>query len=189
MNDSEGISTTPSGYLDRVEQLLVDLDTDERRSLLAELEEQLRGAPENDLVSRLGTPEEFVSEYRRSAGLEPSRHVSNALGPSRVATLVSALALPVGVLILFSFGGQLVLGPFVVAIEWILARISPRPLRILWSMLAGALVGEIAVIVMNVYLFPIDRPLIFFVWALIAAPSAVLVYRTSSVSGRIQPKG
>ncbi|MDH3368458.1 MAG: hypothetical protein OEO17_11490, partial [Gemmatimonadota bacterium] len=30
------------------------------------------------------------------------------------------------------------------AIEWILARISPRPLRITWSLLAGFLAAEIA---------------------------------------------
>jgi uncharacterized protein YqgC (DUF456 family) len=104
-----------------------------------------------------------------------------AAAPSiRVTTVVSALALPIGVLVLFSFGGQVILGPFVVVAEWILARISPRPLRIAWSVLAGALVGEIVVIMIGAYLFSIDRAVLVTLWALIAAPIAVLVYRTSS---------
>lgn len=97
-----------------------------------------------------------------------------------VATLTSVLALPFGILVLFSFGGQLILGPFVLAIEWILARVSPKPLRITWSLLAGALVGEIAVIVTDTYLFPLNSYLIALTWILIAGPIAILVYRTAA---------
>ena len=65
--------------------------------------------------------------------------------------MISALALPFGVLVLFSFGGQLVFGPFVLAIEWILARISARPLCLAWSFLGAALAGEIIYLVLDIH--------------------------------------
>ncbi|CAN5414270.1 hypothetical protein BH23ACT6_BH23ACT6_28000 [soil metagenome] len=70
--------------------------------------------------------------------------------PSSVVTVISAILLPIGALLLFSFGAQIVFGPFVLAIEWILARVSPRPLRLAWSVLAGLLAGEIAYLVVDV---------------------------------------
>lgn len=62
--------------------------------------------------------------------------------PSMLSTVVSGLLTPLGVLVLFSFGAQIVFAPFVLAIEWILARVAFRPLGIFWSILAGALAGE-----------------------------------------------
>jgi uncharacterized membrane-anchored protein len=116
-------------YLKRIEELLADIDEDDRASLLAELTEQLTDASGSEVTARLWTPEEFVEEYRKRA--------------IRLDTLISALCLPFGIAILLSFGGQLLFGPFILVIEWILARISPRTLRLLWSALAGLLAGEI----------------------------------------------
>ncbi len=179
MNESN-LSSIQVHYLRRVERLLADLQSDDRMSLLADLQDQFDEIGESDLVDRLGTPEGFVEEYRRSAGIEGGPDPSADSRSISIASVVSALALPLGVLVLFSFGGQMILGPFVVVAEWFLARISPRPLRIAWSVLAGALVGEIVVIMIGAYLFSIDRAVLVTLWALIAAPIAVFVYRTSS---------
>jgi len=81
--------------------------------------------------------------------------VQQSRGPV-VATVVSGLLLPLGVLVLFSFGAQIVFGPFVLAIEWILARISARPVRIAWCVLAGALAGEIVYLALDLRVTQID---------------------------------
>ena len=69
---------------------------------------------------------------------------------------MSGLLIPLGVLVLFSFGGQLIFGPFVLAIEWILARVAARPVRLAWCVLAGALAGEIAYLVLDLRVPQID---------------------------------
>jgi hypothetical protein len=137
------LSDASAEYLGRVEELVADIDNDDRSSLIDELTLRLLEVSDTDLESQLGTPESFVAAYRDSAGLD----VPSSSTPVAVGKALSALALPLGVLVLFSFGGQLVLGPFVLMIEWVLARFSPRPVRIAWCLLAGALAGEI------VYLF------------------------------------
>lgn len=96
-----------------------------------------------------------------------------------IATVVSVLALPLGVLILFSFGGQLILGPFVLAIEWILAKLSPAPLRIAWSILAGALVGEIVYILLDVHVGVIDGFPAVTIGLVAAALTGLLIFRTT----------
>lgn len=96
-----------------------------------------------------------------------------------IATVVSVLALPLGVLILFSFGGQLILGPFVLAIEWILAKLSPAPLRIAWSILAGALVGEIVYILLDVHVGVIDGFPAVVIGLVAAALAGLLIFRTT----------
>lgn len=127
-------------YVRKVEELLADIDADERQALLTELRQQIEDT-EGSSTESLGTPEDFVDEYRQSAGLPVPRDRSERWW---IATIVSSLAVPFGALALFSFGGQVVFGPFLLAIEWLLARISPtHPLRIIWSVLAGLLVGEI----------------------------------------------
>lgn len=130
-------------YLKRIEELLTDIGEDDRASLLADLTEQLSDVPGSEVTVRLGTPEEFVEEYRRSAGIETPSETARPERAIRLDTLISAICLPFGIAILLSFGGQLLFGPFVLAIEWILARISPRTLRLFWSALAGLLAGEI----------------------------------------------
>ena len=132
-----------SDYLERVRHLLSDIDEDDRVSLLGELADQLEEVPEAELNQRLGTPEEFVAEYRRSAGIDSPKSDGDGLRAKSLATVVSVLALPLGVLVFFSFGGQLLFGWLVLAAEWALARISPRPLRITWSVLAGVLVAQV----------------------------------------------
>lgn len=169
---------TSEAYLDRVARLLADVDEDERLSLLADLADELREIPESELAERLGSPEEFALEYRRSAGLETPAETDGTVG-SKLATAISALALPFGVLVLFSFGGQLVLGPFVLAIEWILARISPRPLRLAWSLLGAALAGEIIYLVLDVHVRRIDGLLAVVIGLAVAAVTALLFFRTT----------
>ena len=130
-------------YLRRIEELLADIGEDDRASLLADLTEQLSDVPGSQVTARLGTPEEFVEEYRRSAGMETPPDTARPERAIRVDTLISAVCLPLGVAILFSFGGQVLFGLPVLVIEWILARNSPRTLRLMWSALAGLLTGEI----------------------------------------------
>jgi uncharacterized membrane protein YczE len=62
--------------------------------------------------------------------------------PRRGSTSVPAALLPFGVLALFSFGAQVVLAPFVLVIEWILARLARGSVKIAWALLAGVLAGE-----------------------------------------------
>lgn len=76
--------------------------------------------------------------------------------PPPAATVVSGLLLPIGVLVLLSFGAQIVFGPFVLAIEWILARVSAQPIRIAWCLLAGALAGEITYLLLDLQVSQID---------------------------------
>ncbi len=150
MNRSH-MSAIAAKYLRRVEELLSDIANDDRTSLLVDLTDQLEDLPENELNERLGTPEAFADEYRRSAGLAMPLPPAPRSQTAVIAMILSALAVPFGVVMLLSFGGQLVLGPFVLAIEWILARVSPRLLRIAWSLLAGALAGEIAYLRLGLY--------------------------------------
>lgn len=146
MKDLE-LMETQANYLQRVARLLSSIDEDERVSLLADLSDRFEEVGDEGPIDHLGTPEEFVTEYLRSAGvhamMDPIEDV-DASPKLRVDTLISLVALPLGVLLLFSFGGQLIFGPLVLVVEWILARMSPTPLRITWSVLAGALVAEIA---------------------------------------------
>jgi uncharacterized membrane protein len=169
---------TSSTYLDRVASLLADVDEEERVSLLADLADELRENPESELAERLGSPEEFAVEYRRSAGLGTSAEEEPKVEP-KIATVISALALPFGVLVLFSFGGQLIFGPFVLAIEWILARISPRPWRIAWSFLGAALAGEIIYLVLDIHVQRIDGFLAAVIGIAVAAVAALLFFRTT----------
>jgi uncharacterized membrane protein len=177
VNKSDMPAST-AAYLDRVAQLLSDVDEEERVSLLADLEDELREIPESELAERLGMPEDFAAEYRRSAGIKVPDNEEPEI-QSKIATVVSVLALPFGVLLLFSFGGQLIYGPFVLAIEWILARISPRPLRLAWAFLGAALVGEIVYLVLDIHVRRIDGFLAVVVALAAAASVALLFFRTT----------
>lgn len=168
-----------SQYLAEVGRLLSDLDDDERASLLADLGDRLEEITDAEIEARLGTPGEFVDEYRRSAGVELV-----ARGEGRpemvVQNVLSALLLPFGALVLLSFGGQVVFGPFVVAIEWVLARISSRPLRIAWSVLAGALVGEITYLLID-FSGTLLRAVAVSIGVATGVVAGVLIYRTATV--------
>lgn len=135
--------------------------------------------PDTEMTERLGTPESFVAEYRRSAGME--RHARpTSPGPSAVvAAVISALALPFGILLLFSFGGQLVLGPFALAVEWILARVSPRPLRTAWCLVAAALAGEIVFLALDIHVRALQGFLAVVIAMAAAALVAIVFYRTT----------
>jgi uncharacterized membrane protein len=160
-------------YLKRIEELLGDIAEDDRASLLADLTEQLSDVSGSEATARLGTPEEFVEEYRRSAGIETPSETARPERAIRLDTLISAIFLPFGIAILLSFGGQLLFGPFILVIEWILARISPRPLRLLWSALAGLLAGEI------VYLIVEMTPIGFLLALATASVTGLLFVRTT----------
>ena len=137
MSKSE-LSQTRAAFLARVRERLSDVPSEDRRSLLEDLEAQLYQMPEEDLFAQLGTPETVARDYRESLGMASG----GAITPRTLRTATSILLLPLGVLVLFSFGGQLVIGLPVLALEWLVARMAPRGLRLIWSALAGLLAGE-----------------------------------------------
>jgi hypothetical protein len=73
--------------------------------------------------------------------MESSRR-SKRVTPTSRSNLVAAALLPIGLVALFAFGGQVALTPIVLAIEWILARVAKGGVMIAWSVLAGVLAGE-----------------------------------------------
>jgi uncharacterized membrane protein len=181
------LPTAAVEYLGRVDDLLGGIDEEERLSLLADLADQLEELSESEIAERLGSPEEFAAEYRRSAGLESPSDRTRSY--STAATVISTLALPVGILVLFSFGGQLVFGPFVLAIEWIFARVSPVPLKIAWSLLAAALAGEIVYLVLDLYIAEADGFPAVLAGLVAAVLVALLFYRTSKDSAADRATG
>lgn len=183
MNRSE-MSASTAAYLYQVAHLLADVDEEERVSLLADLADKLREIPDSESTDRLGSPEDFATEYRSSAGIATPADQEPEI-QSKIATAISAVALPFGVLALFSFGGQLIFGPFVLAIEWILARISPNPLRLAWSFLGAALAGEIAYLALNLHVRRFDGFLAVVIGLAVAAVIALLFFRTTSDHSRL----
>lgn len=125
-------------YYQEVDDLTHGLRDEERRALMEDLSDQLTELPDDSVQSRLGSPREYVADYLDGIGIQ--RH-SSTLGANRVATTVSLLAIPGGIIALLSFGGQLVFALPVLVAEWLLARISPRPLRVIWTCLAALLAG------------------------------------------------
>jgi hypothetical protein len=93
--------------------------------------------------------------------------------------VLSLLVLPIGILGLFSFGAQIIFGPFLLAIEWILARISPQPLRIVWVLLGGALGGEIAYLFLDLKVRQIEGYPAIVVGIVAASVVALLIERTT----------
>ena len=179
------LSPASAAYLDHVERLLDDIEAEERLSLLADLADQLDDLPDAELNERLGTPEAFAAEYRRSAGIEEPVGPASSRVAATSAAVISALALPFGVLVLFSFGGQLIFGPFALAIEWILARVSPRPLRLAWCLLAAALAGEIVYLVLDIHV-PFFEGFLAVVLGLAAAGLVAIVFYGSVETSRDQ---
>src|SRR5690606_6021169 len=59
--------------------------------------------------------------------------------PGQIASIV---LLSLAVLLLFSFGSQVVLAPSVVVVGWFLARVSSPYLRMAWMIVAGLLAVE-----------------------------------------------
>jgi uncharacterized membrane protein len=169
-----------------VELLLADVGEDDRVDLLTDLADQLSELPDREITQRLGSPDRFATEYLISAGLDPTPpivHESAARGPVKgpasVGVVLSLLVLPFGILGLFSFGAQIVFGPFLLAIEWILARISPRPLRIVWVLLGGALGGEMAYLFLDLKVRQIDGFPAVVVGITVASVVALLIERTT----------
>jgi uncharacterized membrane protein len=170
-----------SGYHDEVGRLLDDLDADESMNLLADLGERLGEISEAEIANRLGSPDEFVDEYRTSAGID-SKAAIDIRPANLILNILSGLLLPFGVMVLLSFGGQLILGLVVVPLEWVLARISARPLRIAWSVLAGALVAEIAYLVLNTNVAAMHGPVAVLTGVAVGIPGGILIYRTASAT-------
>jgi len=68
------LSPAKATYLARVSDGLVDLTAEDRHEVIQDLEAHLAELAEDAVGRTLGTPEDFVAEFRRSAGLaEPSR--------------------------------------------------------------------------------------------------------------------
>lgn len=114
--------------------------------------------------------------------MEESGRIERGKVSTTLRTVISVLALPFGVIVLFSFGGQLIVGPFALAIEWILARVSPRPLRLAWSFLAAVLAGEIAFLALDIHVPALEGFLAVVLGLATAALVAILFYRTTEDS-------
>lgn len=65
--------TTAENYLDRVRILLSDLPEEERAELVQDLAAHLEEIDQLEIETELGTPEEFVAEFRAMAGLGEHR--------------------------------------------------------------------------------------------------------------------
>lgn len=164
-------------YLDRVERLLSDIDPDDRESLLADLRDQMDKS--EDPAATLGPQEDFVTEYRRSAGLPvATAHPTEESAAIRAADLVSILVLALAVLLLFSFGGQIVLGPPVLVAGWFLARGSVPWLRTAWTIVAGLMAGELAYIFLSRLVWP-NRAYPLFGILLVAGAIAAFFHNTT----------
>jgi uncharacterized membrane protein len=181
-----GLSPAAAQYLHQVELLLDDVEKDDRVDLLTDLADQLVDLPDREIIQRLGSPDRFATEYRMSAGLTPTQPTPHegklrapVEGPVSISMVLSLLVLPIGILGLFSFGAQIIFGPFLLAIEWILARISPQPLRIVWVLLGGALGGEIAYLFLDLKVRQIEGYPAIVVGIVAASVVALLIERTT----------
>jgi hypothetical protein len=67
------IAITKTDYLNRVAEGLADLSEEDRAEVIQDLEAHLTELNEGSIQSTLGTPEEFVAEFRASAGLDEKR--------------------------------------------------------------------------------------------------------------------
>lgn len=101
-------------------------------------------------------------------------------------TVLSAVGIPFGVLALFSMGGQLAYGPFALAIEWILARLSPESLRIVWSVLAGLLAGEMTYLIFDLHIVDGFPGVVAGIAAALVV--AVITERTTRIAGRARTR-
>lgn len=70
-------------------------------------------------------------------------------------------------------------------IEWILARVSPRPLRLAWCLLAAALAGEIVYLVLDIHV-PLFEGFLAVVLGLAAAGLVAIVFYRSAETSRDQ---
>jgi len=174
-------------YLGQVEKLLSDIDSDDRASLLADLADQLDDMPDGEAVEILGTPEEFAAEYRRSAGIThpvESRSVSMTF----LASVVSLVLIPIGCLLLLSMGGgQFLFGPAVIVVGWVLARVTPAPIRLAWSIVVGLLGGQILLLSLNLVFGAL--PQVVAVVSLIATLVLIKVFWDTTANGRPDPAG
>lgn len=64
------VSNLKADYLDRVHSGLADLSEEDREEVMQDLRAHLAELDEESIEANLGTPEEFVEEFRASAGLE-----------------------------------------------------------------------------------------------------------------------
>jgi hypothetical protein len=64
------VSTIKTDYLDRVASGLGDLPDDDREEVLQDLRAHLAELDEEEVEAALGSPDEFVAEFRASAGLD-----------------------------------------------------------------------------------------------------------------------
>jgi hypothetical protein len=64
------VSTSKAEYLERVASGLADLAVDDREEVLQDLKAHLAELDEKEVEAALGSPDEFVAEFRASAGLD-----------------------------------------------------------------------------------------------------------------------
>jgi hypothetical protein len=83
------------------------------------------------------------------------------------------------VLALLSFGGQIVVAPFLVPLQWLAARFSTRPWRMVFSALSGLIVGEVVWILGDLLI----------VGVVVGVGAGLLVFRTSGAHHRGRHQG
>lgn len=177
-----------SEYLRRVEVLLSDIDVEDRVAVLADIQGQLNEIPDGDPIEILGSPEDFVTEYRRSAGLPPSKaqpspRTPPATTPSVEASVVAVMLLPIAALLLLSMGGgQFFFGPVAIAIGWMLSRRTYPLVRLAWSVMAGLLVGQMAYLLLGMTLGVSRLAPIALAFGLgVAAGAAILFWKATEL--------
>lgn len=90
------LSTTKADYLERVAAGLADLSEDDREEVIQDLRAHLAEVDESEVEVALGSPSEFVAEFRASAGLDEkpgkARWWSYANAHARLVELCERLA-------------------------------------------------------------------------------------------------
>jgi hypothetical protein len=87
----------------------------------------------------------------------------------------------VGLLVLASFGGQVVLAPILLPLEWVAARMSGRFGRRVFTALFALLTGEVAWILSSMWLEPISAPAIS-VGLGLGLYAGIVVWRTTGTA-------
>ena len=77
------ISPAKAHYLEQVSAGLADLSEDEREEVVQDLSAHLAELSDEEVVSVLGPPDDFVAEFRASAGLDRQTRIPGLIGAAR----------------------------------------------------------------------------------------------------------
>lgn len=112
---------------------------------------------------------------------------STAISGGRFALMQAGLVLVGGfsAVVLFSFGGQLIVAPALLPAQWLIARHTSGPTSVTFSVLGAALAAEVGLISMGLIAGSDDVtvPMLVLV-VLVGVLSGVGFYRTSRPTGQ-----